>query len=58
MAVIQLLQFNKNQTNTAKFFKISFDVVNRIMRKAVERGWARRDKTVVIESIGIDEKAF
>lgn len=28
------------------------------MRKAVERGLARRDKTVVIESIGIDEKAF
>jgi transposase len=56
--VIQLLQLSKNQTKTAEFFKTSFDVVNAIMKKAVERGLAKRSTDSLIESIGIDEKSF
>jgi hypothetical protein len=57
-AVIQLLQLTRNQTKTAEFFKTSFDVVNAIMRKAVERGLAKRSVDTEIKSIGIDEKSF
>ena len=57
-AVIQLLQFTRNQTKTAEFFKTSFDVINRLMQKAVERGLKRRDSELPIDSIGIDEKSF
>lgn len=57
-AVIQLLQFTKNQTKTAQFFRTSFDVINRLMLKAVDRGLERRDCQLPIDSIGIDEKSF
>ena len=57
-AVIQLLQFTKNQTKTAMFFNLSFDIVNAIMKKAVNRGLNSREKDTPIESIGIDEKSF
>lgn len=58
-AVIQLLQFTKNQSKTAQFFATSFDVVNSIMNKAVERGMEnRKEEHYEIEAIGIDEKSF
>jgi len=60
-AVIELLQYTKNQTKTAFFFKTSFDVVNQIMNKAVNRGLRYRlehESDKKIDSIGIDEKSY
>lgn len=57
-AVIQLLAITKNQTKTAEFFRTTFDVINSIMHKSVERGLNNRRTDVIIESIGIDEKSF
>jgi transposase len=57
-AVINLLQFCKNQTKTAKFFDVSFHVVNNIMKQAVARGLAKRKIEEVPVAIGIDEKSF
>ena len=57
-AVINLLQFCKNQTKTAAFFSVSFHQVNSIMKRAVQRGLEKRkiDQTPV--AIGLDEKSF
>lgn len=59
--VIDLLRVTKNQTQTGLFLQTSFDVVNSIMTKAVERGLSNRAKYedhTLIKSIGIDEKSF
>ncbi len=58
IAVIQLLQMSKNQTKTAAFFGITFDVVNRIMNRAVAHGLAQRDLGQVPAIIALDEKSF
>ena len=56
--LIELLQLSKNQTKTEKYLNTSFDVVNAIMTKSVERGLTLGDPNTPIHSIGIDEKAF
>jgi transposase len=58
IAVIEVLLATKNQTNTMKLMRCSFDIVNRILHKATQRGLARRNEEEVIEEIGIDEKSF
>ena len=57
--VIDLLLATKNQTQTAKLLNCKFDVVNRIMHQAVERGLERRkDEPAEFEHLSIDEKSF
>lgn len=58
-AVIRMLQATMNQTQTKKLMRCSFDVVNRILHKATERGMERRkDEKGTITRVGIDEKSF
>jgi transposase len=58
-AVIHLLLATKNQTQTANLMRCKFDVVNRIMHHASERGVERRkDVKAVFEHLSIDEKSF
>ena len=57
-AVINLLQFCKNQTKTAAFFSVSFHVVNSIMNRAVQRGLEKRKIDEAPVAIGLDEKSF
>lgn len=56
--VIDLLRASKNQTKTAGMLRCGFNVVNRIMHAATQRGIERRDKNTVYEQLSIDEKAF
>ncbi|MBA3601138.1 MAG: ISL3 family transposase [Acidobacteria bacterium] len=59
IAVIEMLQATMNQTQTRKLMRCSFDVVNRILHKATERGMERRkDEKGTITRVGIDEKSF
>ena len=58
IAVIETLLATKNQTQTMKLMRCSFDIVNRILHNATRRGLARRNEDEVIEEIGIDEKSF
>ena len=55
---IELLSATKNQTKTSKLLRISFDSINTIMHKAVQRGLQRRDSDALIRTLGIDEKSF
>ena len=58
-AVISLLLATKNQRQTANLMGCKFDVVNRILHNATERGLERRnDAETVFEELSIDEKAF
>lgn len=58
-AVISLLLATRNQTQTMKLMRCSFDVVNRILHNATKRGMERRkDEIGEIEEVGIDEKSF
>ncbi len=58
-AVIELLLATKNQTQTTKLMRCSFDVVNRIMHQATKRGLKRRNaEEEEIQEVGIDEKSF
>lgn len=54
---IETLRATKNQSKTASLLRLSFDQVNRIMRRAVERGLDRRDPDEVYENLSFDEKA-
>lgn len=54
---IQILKMSANRSQTAKVLRISWDELNRIMLRAVDRGLSRRQKEI-IPSIGIDEKNF
>jgi transposase len=54
---IQMLKMSANRSQTAKVLRISWDELNRIMLRAVDRGLSRR-KREIIPSIGIDEKSF
>jgi len=59
IAVIGLLLATKNQTQTMKLMRCSFDVVNRILHNASERGMERRKaEKGKIKRVGIDEKSF
>jgi transposase len=59
IAVIELLQATRNQTQTANLMRCKFDVVNRIMHKATRRGMERRKGLQEkIEEVSIDEKSF
>ena len=55
---ILALQATKVQTKAAAFLRISPDEMNWIMRRAVQRGMARRSKDLHIEKIGLDEKSI
>ena len=55
--VIEALEMSKNQTKTAHFFKISFDIVHSIMQRAVSRGLKRRCLDG-IHTICLDEKSI
>lgn len=57
-AVIDLLQATRNQTQTAALLDCGFNVINRIMHRATERGLARRPKEYPIYHLSIDEKSF
>ena len=54
---IQILKMSANRSQTAKVLRVSWDELNRIMLRAVDRGLSRR-KNEIISSIGIDEKNF
>lgn len=58
IAVIETLLATKNQTQTMKLMRCSFDIVNRILHNATKRGLAQRKENEIIEEIGIDEKSF
>lgn len=57
-AVIKLIKMCKNQTKAAAYLSISYDVVSRIMKQAVERGMKRREIQAAPAVIGLDEKSF
>ena len=54
---IELLQAMYNQTKTAELLRISFSQINTIMKSAVNRGLARREKEE-LQYLGIDEKSI
>jgi transposase len=56
--VIDMLHGTLNQTKTAILMNCSFNQVNRIMHRSVERGLALRPKDVAFSNLSIDEKAF
>ena len=55
---IDLLKATKNQTQTAQLLRCGFNVVNRIIHGAVERGMKRRPKDVAFTNLSLDEKSF
>lgn len=56
--VIDWLLASKNQTQTAKMLRCGFNLVNRIMHSAGQRGMDRRDNNIQYKQICIDEKSF
>jgi len=54
---IQMLKSSANRSQTAKVLRVSWDELNHIMSRAVDRGLSRR-KNELIPSIGMDEKSF
>ena len=54
---IQMLKSSANRSKTANILRVSWDELNRIMTRAVDRGLSRR-KNDIIHSIGMDEKSF
>jgi transposase len=57
MQIIYLLLVSKNQSKTAEYFDLSWDEINGIMRRSVERGLSRREEEG-IKHLGMDEKSF
>lgn len=55
---IDILQGTKNQTQTAKLLRCSFNVINRIIHGSVKRGLERRPEDLCFEHLSIDEKSF
>lgn len=59
---IELLLATKNQTQSARLLRITFDQLHRIMKRAVARGESRRQETLATEApatrISIDEKCY
>lgn len=56
--VIDCLLATKNQTKTAQLINCGFNVVNRILYLATQRGLEKRDKNVIYRSLSLDEKSF
>ena len=56
--VIDLLLATKNQTATSKLLRTGFNVINRIIHLSVKRGLMRRDNTLALSNLSIDEKSF
>ena len=56
--VLDTLLITKNQTGTAFLTKSHFNLINRILHRAVERGLERRNKEEIFEQLSIDEKSF
>jgi len=54
---IHLLQASQNRSKSAEILRISWDEMDGIMRRGVERGLSRRDSTA-IPNVGMDEKSF
>jgi len=54
---IQFLGASENRSKTADIFRLSWDEMNHIMEKAVQRGLERRADEP-IKCIGMDEKSF
>lgn len=54
---IQFLEASENRIKTAQALRLSWDEMNHIMEKAVERGLSRRNDDT-IKNIGMDEKSF
>jgi transposase len=55
---ITVLQSTSSITKGTALLRISWHQAQLLMRRAVERGLARRDCNEVIEHVGIDEKSF
>ena len=56
--VIDTLLATKNQTKTRELLQCSFNVVNRIMHRATERGLKKRGSDTIYTQLSIDEKSF
>jgi transposase len=56
--VILALDATKVQSKVAGLLRISFDEIHHIMKRAVERGFARRSADMLIEQIALDEKSI
>lgn len=48
----------KNQTKTTKMLRCGFNVFNRIIHTASQRGVERRDENKVYKQLSVDEKSF
>ena len=56
---IQTLSMTRNQTKTAEFLRVGFNVVNSIIHSSVQRGLKRRDaEHRQYRRVSIDEKSF
>jgi len=57
--ILDELRANRSQTATARLLGVSFSVVHRVMRRAVDRGMLRRNEAMtVIEYLSLDEKHY
>jgi len=57
-AAIDILLSTKKQTKTAQLLRCGFNVINRIIYNAVERGLQGRPRNHCFEHLSIDEKSF
>lgn len=55
---IDLLLATKNQTKTAQILRCGFNLINKIMHNATQRGLERRDTDTIYKQLCIDEKSF
>lgn len=55
---IEVLQATASITQAQSLLRLSWDAVQRIKERAVERGMARRDTNEIIVYAGVDEKSF
>lgn len=55
---IDVLHSTKNQTRTARLLRCGFNVINRIIHRAVERGLALRPENHAFSYLSVDEKSF
>jgi transposase len=55
---IDLLLATKNQTKTAKILRCGFNLVNKIMHNATQRGLERRESNKIYKQLSLDEKSF
>jgi transposase len=56
--IIDWLLATKNQSKTAGMLRCGFNVVNRIIHAASQRGIERRDKNTIYKQLSLDEKSF